>query len=895
MSIIGSATAILATPLGDIEIWPLAVEPRAERLPFAHRIILENLLRHVDGEVVTRADIDALLSGGAGRQDIAFHPSRVFLHDTNGVPVLTDLAAMRDAFAARGLAPEALDTHVPAQLTVDHSVVTDFFGRPDAPALNVRREYERNAERYRFIKWGREAFSGLEVIPPGAGIMHQVNVEFLADVVTVRDGRAFPDTVAGTDSHTTMVNGLAVLAWGVGGIEAEAAMLGEPVTMVIPPVVGVELIGRLRPGVTATDLVLTLTERMRALGVVGQIVEFHGTGIGEVSLATRCTIANMSPEFGSTSAVFPVDAATIEFLRMTGRSEEHVRTVEIYARAQGLWHDPARAVDYDRRVVVDLDGITPSLAGPRRPQDRVELADAPAASARELTAAHAIAPLRTPPAELRVPDGAVAIASITSCTNTSNPAVMVAAGLLARNAAARGMTPKPWVKTSLAPGSRVVTDYLARAGLMEPLEALGFGLVGYGCMTCIGNSGDLLPSVLEGVRDDGIVAASVLSGNRNFDGRINNDVGMNFLASPPLVVAYALAGSMSVDVTRDPLGVDRDGRDVRLADLWPSDLEIQQVVSGSIEPSMYTEVYSTIFDGDENWRALDAPDGATFDWDPESTYLQSPPFLDPAVATIASDIVGARALLVLGDSVTTDHICPAGRIPVGSAAGRYLTGLGVESQDLSSYAARRGNWKVMTLGGFTNQRLVNRLVPAGNGGLTLDFTAVAPGEEAPLREIHAVADASRAAGVPLVVLAGREYGTGSSRDWAAKVTRLLGVAAVIAESFERIHRSNLVGMGVLPLEFLPGESVDALGLNGTEAFTIDGITDREDIPARLTVRAEHPVTGRSTVFTVRARVDTVLEQRYLRAGGVLPYALERAVTRSRDARGRPAQASATSM
>ncbi|WP_271985644.1 aconitate hydratase AcnA [Pseudoclavibacter terrae] len=874
-----TTTTVLATAYGDLEIWPITAVPGAERLPFAHRIILENLLRHQDGEVVTQRDIDALVAGGAGTHDIAFHPSRVFLHDTNGVPVLTDLAAMRDAFAAKGMDPALLDTEVPAQLTVDHSVVTDFFGRPDAPALNVRREYERNAERYRFIKWGREAFSGLEVVPPGAGIMHQVNVEYLADVVTVRDGRAFPDTVAGTDSHTTMVNGLSVLAWGVGGIEAEAAMLGEPVTMLIPPVVGVELVGRLRPGVTATDLVLTLTERMRALGVVGSIVEFHGPGVTEVSLATRCTIANMSPEFGSTSAIFPIDDATIEFLLMTGRSERQASLVETYARAQGLWSDPGCPADYDRRVVVDLDGITPSLAGPRRPQDRIELADAPAAAQRALAEAHLIAPLASSEQDRAVPDGAVAIASITSCTNTSNPAVMMAAGLLARNARARGLQSKSWVKTSLAPGSRVVTDYLAKAGLMSPLEELGFGLVGFGCMTCIGNSGDLLPEVLGGIEQDGIVVASVLSGNRNFDGRINNDVGMNFLTSPPLVVAYALVGTMHVDLTRDPLGHDEAGAPVYLADLWPSDQEIQQAVSSSIDPEMYTDAYSSIFDGDENWQGLDAPGGDGFDWDQDSTYLQRPPFLELDAAAGSTDIEGARVLMFLEDSVTTDHICPAGRIPAASAAGRHLTELGVGARDLSSYASRRGNWRVMKLGGFTNTRLVNRLVSAGNGGSTRDFLAGEPAATAPIREIHAVADAAADAGIPLIVLAGREYGTGSSRDWAAKVTRLLGVRAVIAQSFERIHRSNLVGMGVLPLQFEEGTNADTLGLDGSERFSIRGLAADADVPDHLEVVAVHPDTGSVTSFVVRARVDTSLEQRYLRSGGVLPYALERAASR----------------
>jgi aconitate hydratase len=599
----------------------------------------------------------------------------------------------------------------------------------------------------------------------------------------------------------------------------------------------------------------------------------------------------MSPEFGSTAAMFPIDAATLAYLRATGRDPDHVALVEAYARRQGLWHDPSRRADYDRTMVVDLDGVTPSLAGPRRPQDRVELADVPRATARALEAARGTAPPRANRRRGAVLDGAVAIASITSCTNTSNPDVMVAAGLLARNARARGLTARPWVKTSLAPGSRVVTDYLAAAGLLPELEALGFGVVGYGCMTCIGNSGDLLPEVLEAVQDDGVVVASVLSGNRNFEGRINNDVGMNFLASPPLVVAYALAGSLDVDLTSDPLGVAPDGREVRLSDIWPSDAEVQDVVSRAIDPDMYARAYGTIFDGDENWRALAAPGGAVFDWDERSTYLRRPPFLE-APPPQPGDIVGARVLLHLGDSVTTDHICPAGRIPAASPAGRHLAERGVAPRDLSTYASRRGNWRVMKLGSFGNPRLANRLASPGAGspnepGVTRDFLDGGPASDAPLREIHAVADRAQDAGVPLIVLAGREYGTGSSRDWAAKVTRLLGVRAVIAESFEWIHRSNLVGMGVLPLQFTDGQSADALGLDGTEVFGISGLTAGSDVPATLEVEAVHPDDGHRTRFTVRARVDTSLEQRYLRAGGVLPYALGRAMEKAASARREP--------
>ncbi|MGW8530924.1 MULTISPECIES: aconitate hydratase AcnA [Nocardiopsidaceae] len=879
----------LGSAAGGAEYFHIGAVPGTERLPLAHKIMLENLLRHEDGDLVTGADIAAVAEGRTGTHEIAFHPSRVFLHDTNGVPVLTDLAALRDAVAERGGDPGAVDGAIPAELTVDHSVSTDFFARPDAPRLNVRREYERNAERYRFLKWGQRALSTLEVVPPGAGIMHQINVEHLARVVEVRDGLALPDTVAGTDSHTTMVNGLGVLAWGVGGIEAEAAVLGQPVSLLIPPVVGVELVGELRPGVTATDLVLTVTERMRRLGVVGSIVEFFGAGVGATGVATRCTLANMSPEFGSTAALFPVDDRTLEFLRLTGRREDHVRLVEAYAKEQGLWHDPDRRPCFDRTLVVDLDGITPSLAGPRRPQDRVELAgtgEAVRAALAELGRAEEPAPAEGPDAS-GPRDGAVAIAAITSCTNTSNPAVMVAAGLLARNAVRRGLGVAPWVKTSLAPGSRVVVDYLERAGLMRDLEKLGFGLVGYGCMTCIGNSGPLAPGAAAAVEDRGLVAASVTSGNRNFDGRVNNDVSLNFLASPPLVVAFALAGTTRVDLTADPLGTGPDGEPVMLADLWPTEAEIEEVVSAGIEPSMYTEVYGTLFDGDENWRGLTAPGGARFDWDPDSVYLQRPPFLELAAERGAEgahgDIVGARALQVLGDSVTTDHLCPAGRIPADSPAGRFLRERGVEAPDLNTYASRRGNWQVMKLGGLANPRLRNAMTPGLPGGSAVDLGP--DGDERTVGEVHAVADRHRDRGQPMLIIAGREYGTGSSRDWAAKVTSLLGVRAVIAESFERIHRSNLVGMGVLALQFEDGDSAGSLGLTGEEEYAVTGLEGRDEVPERLSVTARHLRTGRVTEFTVRARVDTSREQLYYRHGGLLPYILHRALSepgRARD-------------
>ncbi|WP_048556044.1 aconitate hydratase AcnA [Nostocoides japonicum] len=876
---------MLDTPEGTVAIHGVGAVPGAADLPFSHKVMLENLLHNEDGDVVTVGDIEALLDPARRPHAIAFHPTRAFLHDTNGVPVLTDLAAMRDAAAERGLDPTLLNPVIPAQLTVDHSVSTDSFARPDAPALNVKREYERNAERYRFLKWGQQAFSGLHVIPPGAGIMHQINVEYLADVVTVRNGHAFPDTVAGTDSHTTMVNGLSVLAWGVGGIEAEAAMLGQPISMLIPAVVGVELVGRLRPGVTATDLVLTITEQMRHLGVVGQIVEFFGPGVAATSIATRCTIANMSPEFGSTAAMFPIDTLTLDYLRLTGRPEHHVQVVEAYAREQGLWHDPDQRPRFDRTVTVDLDTIGPSLAGPRRPQDRVELAEAPTSLRTALSELDAATPSPTPlqdadaasRAAVGPRHGAVAIAAITSCTNTSNPAVMIAAGLVAKKAVERGLNRMPWVKTSLAPGSRVVTDYLERAGLLSYLDKLGFGLVGYGCMTCIGNSGSLLPQVTRQVADNGLVVAAVLSGNRNFDGRINNEVALNYLASPPLVVAYALTGTLELDLTTQPLGTDPDGTPVFLADLWPDEAEIDRVIAGAVEPAMYTQVYSTIFDGDDNWQDLAAPGGPRFTWDTESTYLQRPPFLDlpdtvrPAgeagPGAVLGDITGGRVLAYLGDSVTTDHICPAGRIPSDSAAGRYLLGKGVSRRDLNSYASRRGNWQVMRLGGFANLRLSNKLADRP-GGYTLDLNQADPS----IDEIHAVADRYRDTATPLVVLGGKEYGTGSSRDWAAKVTALLGVRAVIAESFERIHRSNLVGMGVLPLQFTPGQSATSLGLDGTEEIDITGLRGRDTTPRTVQVTARH-TDGHTTTFTALVRLDTGRELAYYRCGGLLPYIL----------------------
>jgi len=853
--------------LGDdrYHVHRITAVPGAERLPVSLKIVLENLLRHEDGALVRAEHIAALIER---RHDeaIDFHPSRAFLHDTNGVPVLTDLAALRDAVAAAGRDPDSVALRIPAELTVDHSVAADVSGRADAFRRNAELEYERNHERYRFLKWGSRAFDGLRVVPPGRGIMHQINVERLARVVERRDGWAFPDTCAGTDSHTTMVNGLGVLAWGIGGIEAEAALLGQPISMPIPPVVGVEFDGRLPAGTTATDLVLTVTEQLRAHGVVGSFVEFTGAGLATLPVAHRVTIANMAPEYGATAALFPVDELTLRYLRFTGRPAETVAAVETYCKEQGLWRGATGEPDFDRRVSIDLSAIEPVLAGPRRPQDRLPLRSVPASVPGAAPDPSGAGP---DPSGAALADGAVAIAAITSCTNTSNPHAMVGAALLARNARRRGLSTRPWVKTSLAPGSRTVTDYLARAGLTGPLEELGFHLVGYGCTTCIGNSGPLLPDTAAAAQA-GVRLAAVLSGNRNFDGRIHNDVSLAYLASPALVVAYALAGTVRTDLTTEPLGQDRDGRPVRLADIWPDDAEIDDLVETAVTPEMFTAAYADLFTGDELWEAVPAAPGRTFDWAPDSTYLRCPPFLrgvTQAPAEVA-DVRGARALLLLGDSVTTDHISPAGAIPASSRAADHLRAHGVDPRDFNTYASRRGNYEVMIRGGFSNRGLKNLLAPDAPGGHTPDATA--GGAVVPV--FDAAVNYQRA-GVPLLVIAGAEYGTGSSRDWAAKATALLGVRAVLARSFERIHRSNLVQLGVLPLQFRDGDSAASLGLDGFEFFDIVGLAGATRAPGgTVQVRASRE-GGPPVEFEALVRLDTERELDYLRHGGILPFVL----------------------
>ena len=869
------------------QIFSLAALPRekVERLPYSLKILLENLLRYEDGVNVTRADIEALLEwdpAAAPAHEIAFTPSRVILQDFTGVPCVVDLAAMREAIVRLGGAAEQVNPLAPVELVIDHSVQVDEYGTADAFDANTRIEFARNGERYAFLRWGQSAFRNFAVVPPSTGIVHQVNLEYLGRVIfdAERDGVtcAYPDTVVGTDSHTTMINGLGVLGWGVGGIEAEAAMLGQPVTMLIPQVIGVRLTGRLAPGATATDLVLTLTEMLRKRGVVDKFVEYFGDGLANLPLADRATIANMAPEYGSTCGIFPIDEETVRYLELSGRPRERIELVKAYAQHQGFWRRAGAAqAKYTDVLELDLGSVEPSLAGPRRPQDRVPLKSAQSIyrtqaqkSAEERTA-------RTPQAKgtaqasldgkhFELKDGAVLIAAITSCTNTSNPSVMLGAGLLARKARQRGLSAQPWVKTSLAPGSRVVTDYFRKAGVLADLAAVGFELVGYGCTTCIGNSGPLKPEISAAVKAGDITACSVLSGNRNFEGRVHPEVRMNFLASPPLVVAYALAGTLDIDLSKDALGTDSAGQPVYLADLWPSDQEVQQALAQSINSKMFQDSYASVFEGDEHWRAIRVPAGKIYSWDEQSTYVKNPPYFDGMTNTPPplADIQGARALAVLGDSVTTDHISPAGNIAKSSPAARYLEAHGVPPKDFNSYGARRGNHEVMMRGTFANIRLRNHLVPGVEGGVTVHLPS---GEQA---SIFDAAMRYKSERTPLVVLAGKEYGTGSSRDWAAKGTMLLGVRAVIAESFERIHRSNLIGMGVAPLQFLPGESVKSLGLTGQEVFEISGLAagDRE-----VSVQARDPKGGKTITFKARVRIDTPKEREYYRHGGILQYVL----------------------
>jgi aconitate hydratase len=869
----------LTVGAASYEIFRIAAVEGSASLPFTHKVLLENLLRTEDGANVTRETIEALGDwdpAAEPSEEIQFTPARVVMQDFTGVPVVVDLATMREAVVDLGGDPSKIEPLAPAELVIDHSVIADFFGTPESETQNVDLEYERNRERYQFLRWGQGAFEEFKVVPPGTGIVHQVNIENLARVVMARGGQAYPDTVVGTDSHTTMVNGLGVLGWGVGGIEAEAAMLGQPVSMLIPRVVGFKLTGELPAGATATDLVLTITEMLRKHGVVGKFVEFYGDGVTAVPLANRATIGNMSPEYGSTAAIFPIDDATIDYLRMTGRSTEQIDLVEAYAKEQGLWHDAAHEPTYSEYLELDVSTVVPSLAGPKRPQDRVLLSESKSSFTTALAAytkdAAAGVDVSIGGETVHVGHGAVAIAAITSCTNTSNPFVMVGAGLLAKKAVEKGLTRKPWVKTTLGPGSKVVTDYYDKAGLTPYLNKLGFDVVGYGCTTCIGNSGPLIPEVSAAVNEADLAVVSVLSGNRNFEGRINPDVKMNYLASPPLVVAYALAGTMDIDLATEPLGHDADGKPVLLADIWPTPAEVQDVIDATIDAEMFAARYADVFAGDERWQSLPTPSGSSFSWDPTSTYVRKPPYFDgmPAEPTPVMDITGARVLLKLGDSVTTDHISPAGNIKADSPAGKYLAEHRVDRKDFNSYGSRRGNHEVMIRGTFANIRLRNLMLKDIEGGYTVDFTT-------PDDETVPVYDAAMAYAkhhTPLVILAGKEYGSGSSRDWAAKGTALLGVRAVIAESYERIHRSNLIGMGVLPLQFQPGMNAEALGLMGDEVFTIHGITELNDgvTPHEVDVEA-FAVDGRTVEFTALVRIDTPGEADYYRHGGILQYVL----------------------
>ena len=863
----------------NYEIFDITKLPAAATLPFSLKILLENLLRTEDGANITAKQIEALASWNPDSQpdtEIQFTPARVIMQDFTGVPCVVDLATMREAIAELGGDPTRVNPLAPAELVIDHSVIADTYGTKDSFQQNVDIEYERNQERYRFLRWGQSAFDEFKVVPPGTGIVHQVNIEYLARVVMVRNvngvERAYPDTVVGTDSHTTMVNGLGVLGWGVGGIEAEAALLGQPVSMLIPRVVGFKLKGSLPIGTTATDLVLTITEMLRKHGVVGKFVEFYGPGVSALPMANRATIGNMSPEYGSTVAIFPIDEETIKYLELTGRSREQLALVENYAKRQGIWHDPTATPRYSEHLELDLASIVPSIAGPKRPQDRVALSDAKSAFEKSVPTYLSEKSAKNPVAitvnsrEGSVTHGSVVIASITSCTNTSNPSVMIGAGLLAKKAVEKGLQSKPWVKTTLAPGSKVVTNYYEKAGLTPFLEKLGFNLVGYGCVTCIGNSGPLPVEVSKAVNDNDLAVAAVLSGNRNFEGRISPDVKMNYLASPPLVVAYSIAGSMDHDFDKDPLGKDSSGNDVFLKDIWPTPAEIQAVIDSVVSSEMFKKDYSSVFAGDQGWTSLATPTGKVFEWDARSTYVRKPPYFDgmPRNPVPVTDIKGARVLAKLGDSVTTDHISPAGSIKVDSPAGKYLAEHGVAKADFNSYGSRRGNHEVMIRGTFANIRLKNLLLTGVEGGFTRNF--IAGGEQS---TIYDASKAYQAAKIPLVILAGKEYGSGSSRDWAAKGTALLGVKAVIAESFERIHRSNLIGMGVLPLQFLDGQNAESLGLTGEEVFSIEGVTalNNGGIPSSVKV-----IAGEKS-FTAKVRIDTPGEADYYRHGGIMQYVL----------------------
>ena len=858
----------------------------APRLPYSLKILLENLIRTEDGANVTAEQIKALANWDPSAEpdtEIQFTPARVIMQDFTGVPCIVDLATMREAVASLGGDPKRINPLAPAEMVIDHSVIIDVAGTPEAFDRNVELEYQRNGERYQFLRWGQTAFDNFKVVPPGTGIVHQVNIEYLARTVMAREVngelQAYPDSCVGTDSHTTMVNGLGVLGWGVGGIEAEAAMLGQPVSMLIPRVVGFKLTGSIPTGVTATDVVLTITEQLRKHGVVGKFVEFYGDGVSSVPLANRATIGNMSPEFGSTVAIFPIDEVTLDYLRITGRTDEEIDLVEAYTKAQGLWHDPSIEPIYSEYLELDLSTVKTSIAGPKRPQDRIELSNAKKAFNDVLPSYtnDVSNPSVVEGKDYTIDNGYVTIASITSCTNTSNPSVMLAAGLVARNAVAKGLKAKPWVKTSLAPGSKVVTDYYEKAGLNDDLDALGFNLVGYGCATCIGNSGPLDEHISSSIQTNDLAVTAVLSGNRNFEGRISPDVKMNYLASPPLVIAYALAGTMNFDFETDSLGKDHDGNDVFLKDIWPTASEVQETIDSSISSSMFKKQYGSVFEGDARWKGLPTPTGATFAWDSKSTYVQKAPYFDGMTMTpdAVTDISDARVLALLGDSVTTDHISPASSIKADSPAGKYLTGLGVARADFNSYGSRRGNHEVMIRGTFANIRLKNLLLDGVEGGYTRDFTK----DEGPQSFIFDAAENYRSEGTPLVVLGGKEYGTGSSRDWAAKGTSLLGVKAVIAESFERIHRSNLIGMGVIPLQFPSGKSAESLGLDGTETYSIEGIVELNEgvtpktVKVTATPSAHSPAGKEAIVFDAIVRIDTPGEADYYRNGGILQFVL----------------------